>query len=450
MIRLDVVMTSKGFYTQCPECQSGLIHDYSKGEYICQKCGCVVMDQVDDYGPESISTDFEEKTKNTRASGFTSYSLHDYGLRTEIGLGSKDYSGKSIDQHIVEQMNSMRKWHSRIRVATPKERRLSNVLSKINEICSGMSLPKTITETAAMVYRTFENKNDAKGKSILCMAAATIYIACKRCSVVRSLDEIVKAGGTPGYDRSSCKLASKYYRMMVMEMGIFGIQCQDLDQQTNKGRKNSTDSATTNNIVSRDLSASTSGQVLSSEESHRSGPQVYGISSQASENNLLSPPKIVNSELRSNLQSLSSGSKLSQSFDVSSSGSSTRQSYALTSSVQPSQLYSRQASAQSSATVAIDHYISKLANNAKIDTKVERLAIDIAHKTNNHFLADGKSPHGLAAAYIYMAAALLGSSLSQVEISEIAGITEVTIRNRCKDILCNFKIAIKLKPQQKE
>ena len=53
-------------------------------------------------------------------------------------------------------------------------------------------------------------------------------------------------------------------------------------------------------------------------------------------------------------------------------------------------------------------------------------------------------------AYIYMAATLLGSNLSQVEISEIAGITEVTIRNRCKDILCNFKIAIKLKPQQKE
>ena len=77
-----------------------------------------------------------------------------------------------------------------------------------------------------------------KGKSILCMAAATIYMACKRCSVVRSLDEIVKAGGTLGYDNSSCKLASKYYRMMVMEMGIFGNQHQEMDQKryTAKGR----------------------------------------------------------------------------------------------------------------------------------------------------------------------------------------------------------------------
>src|SRR2546423_955716 len=219
-------MNSSEYYTRCPECESGLVHDCSKGEYICQKCGYVVMDQADYYGPESHSTDFKEKSRVTRASGSTSYSLHDYGLRTEIGFSSKDYSGKSIDYHMAEQMNNMRKWHSRIRVASPKERRLSNVLSKINEICSGMSLPKTITETAAMIYRNFENKNDAKGKSILCMAAATIYMACKRCSVVRSLDEIVKAGGASGYDNPSCKLASKYYRMIVMEMGIFGNQRQ--------------------------------------------------------------------------------------------------------------------------------------------------------------------------------------------------------------------------------
>src|ERR671929_1453498 len=214
-------MKSTEYYTQCPECKSHVIHDCNKGEYICQKCGCVVMDQVDDYGPESHSTDFEEKTKNTRASGSTSFSLHDYGLRTEIGFGSKDYSGKSIDYEMAEQINNMRKWHSRIRVASPKERRLSNVLSKINEISSAMSLPKTLVETAAMVYRNFENKSEAKGKSIICMAAATIYLACKRCSIVRSLEEIVKATGIGEQDKSSLKLASKYYRMMVMEMGVF-------------------------------------------------------------------------------------------------------------------------------------------------------------------------------------------------------------------------------------
>jgi transcription initiation factor TFIIB len=346
-------MKSTEYYTQCPECKSHVIHDYSKGEYICEKCGCVVMDQVDDYGPESHSTDFEEKTKNTRASGFTSLSLHDYGLRTEIALGSKDYSGKLIDYEMIEQMNNMRKWHSRIRVASPKERRLSNVLSRINEISSAMSLPKTLVETAAMLYRNFENKSEAKGKSVICMAAATIYLACKRCSIVRSLEEIVKATGIGEQDKSSLKLASKYYRMMVMEMGVF-----------------------------------TEHMVTSSSSPH------------------------VISQLESSAPS------------------------------SPSMIQSKTIP----ATLAIDQYIAKLANIAKIDMKVERLAIDIAHKTDNHMLADGKAPNGLAAAYIYLAAVLLGVNLLQIDVSSLAGVTEVTIRNRCKDILTSFKLIISVKP----
>jgi len=348
-------MKSTEYYTQCPECKSHVIHDYSKGEYICEKCGCVVMDQVDDYGPESHSTDFEEKTKNTRASGFTSLSLHDYGLRTEIALGSKDYSGKSIDYEMIEQMNNMRKWHSRIRVASPKERRLSNVLSRINEICSAMSLPKTLVETAAMLYRNFENKSEAKGKSVICMAAATIYLACKRCSIVRSLEEIIKATGIGEQDKSSLKLASKYYRIMVMEMGVF-----------------------TEHMV-------TSSSSLS--------------------------PHIISQ------------------LDTSAPSS-------------PSTVQSKTIP----ATLAIDQYIAKLANMAKIDMKVERLAIDIAHKTDDHMLADGKAPIGLAAAYIYLAAVLLGVNLLQIDVSTLAGVTEVTIRNRCKDILTSFKLIISVKP----
>src|ERR687890_252694 len=339
-------MTSAEYYTQRPECQSGLIHDYSKGEYICQKCGYVVMDQIDDYGPESHATDFDEKMKTVRASGYTSYSLHDYGLRTEIGFTSKDYSGKSIDYQMAEQMNNMRRWHSRIRVASTKERRLSNVLSKINETCSAMSLPKTLVESEAM------------GKSIACIAAATIYLACKRFSVVRSLEEIVESTGITRQHTPSIKLAAKYYRIMVMEMGIF---------------------------TDENSSAMTSKTSSSS-----------NIASCSSKPSFVSPSSIQSTPIP--------------------------------------------------VALAIDQYISKLANTAKIDTKVERLAIDIAHKTKDSLLGDGKAPNGLAAAYIYLAAVLLGFNLLQMDISGLAGITEVTIRNRCKDILTNFKFVVNVKP----
>lgn len=322
-------MTATEYYTQCPECTANLIQDYSKGEFICERCGCVVMDGIYDFGRESNATDFEEKAKNTRASGSTSFALHDYGLRTEIAYGSKDYAGKSIDSQMAEQMNSIRKWHIRSRIVSPQERRLSNVLTKINETCAAMSLPKLLLETAAMLYRNYESRQEAKGKSIACMAAATIYLACKKCRVVRSLDEIVAATGVTEQDRSSVKLASKYYRMMVMEMGA-------LEQ----------------------------------------APAIEAAQPHAP------------------------------------------------------------------VAMAIDHYISKLSNMAKIDTKVERLAIDIAHKTDDHMLADGKAPNGLAAAYIYIASILLGINILQRDVSSLSGVTEVTIRNRCKDILTSFKLTV--------
>ncbi len=333
-------MTTAEYYTQCPECSANLIQDHSKGEYICERCGCVVMDQVEDYGRESNSTDFEEKSKNTRASGSTSLALHDFGLRTEIASGSKDYAGKSIDYQMAETMNSIRKWHIRSRIVSPQERRLSNVLTKINETCAAMSLPKLLVETSAMLYRNFESNYEAKGKSIACMAAATIYLACKKCSVVRSLEEIVEATGVTDPDRSNVKLSSKYYRMMVMEMGVF------TEQQT------------------------------------------------------------------------------------------------------PAAASTPQPAPSLAVASAIDHYISKLANMAKIDTKVERLAIDIAHKTDDHMLADGKAPNGLAAAYIYIASMLLGVNILQRDVSSLSGVTEVTIRNRCKDILTYFKLTVTVRPQQ--
>jgi transcription initiation factor TFIIB len=94
--------------------------------------------------------------------------------------------------------------------------------------------------------------------------------------------------------------------------------------------------------------------------------------------------------------------------------------------------------------VGIDQIITKLARIARLDAKLERLAIEIAHKSNNHILA--KSPNGLAAAYMYLAAILLGVNLLQLDLPNMAGVTEVTVRSRCNDILTGFKLTIKVQP----
>src|SRR3990170_138884 len=113
----------------CPECESSLIDDVQNGERICSGCGVVVAEQM----------------KLARATGQTTYSQHDLGITTEISISTKDFSGKSISSDVANQMNNLRKWQQRVRVSSPRERRLSSVLGKIGETCKVLTLPKNVT-----------------------------------------------------------------------------------------------------------------------------------------------------------------------------------------------------------------------------------------------------------------------------------------------------------------
>ena len=64
------------------------------------------------------------------------YHIHDFGLHTEIDNKGKDYSGKGFNERLKKTVTNLRKWNTIIRISNSKERRLSNVLTKINEICS--------------------------------------------------------------------------------------------------------------------------------------------------------------------------------------------------------------------------------------------------------------------------------------------------------------------------
>ncbi|NIP62049.1 MAG: transcription factor IIB [Nitrosopumilaceae archaeon] len=305
----------------CPECSSALVDDIQNGEIICSGCGVVVADQMEDYGPESKSSDLEERMRLARATGQTTYSQHDLGISTEISISAKDFSGKSINSEVANQMHNLRKWQQRVRVSSPRERRLANVLTKIGEGCQNISLPKNVLETSSMIYRNLDEVLDVKGKSVVSISAATIYMACKQCEVVRSLEEICRGICAPKDVKTKTKLAARYYRTMVMEMGSV-----------------------------------------------------------------------------------------------------------------------------KAPVVTMDRYISKIANMTQTEARVERLALEISSKTKDNSIADGKAPNGIAAAYLYIASVLLGQNVLQRDVSSIAGVTEVTIRNRCKEILTNYKLKITLRP----
>jgi len=63
----------------------------------------------------------------------------------------------------------------------------------------------------------------------------------------------------------------------------------------------------------------------------------------------------------------------------------------------------------------------------------EELKTDDVEAANKE-LTSGRGPTGIAAASLYIATVLCGERRTQREIGETAGVTEVTIRNRYKEL----------------
>ena len=112
----------------CPECESTIVDDIHNGERFCSNCGFVVDEQMAEYGPETKGVNLVDKMRLARATGHTTFAEHDMGIATEIAIGSTDFSGKKINSSVSNQMQNLRKWQQRVRVTSPRERRLTNVL----------------------------------------------------------------------------------------------------------------------------------------------------------------------------------------------------------------------------------------------------------------------------------------------------------------------------------
>ena len=78
--------------------------------------------------------------------------------------------------------------------------------------------------------------------------------------------------------------------------------------------------------------------------------------------------------------------------------------------------------------------IARISSNLKITEKIKRYAAKILKETQKRQESSGKDPMGLAAAALYFSCAINGVSITQRDLAEAAGVTEVTIRNRYKGL----------------
>jgi len=89
-------------------------------------------------------------------------------------------------------------------------------------------------------------------------------------------------------------------------------------------------------------------------------------------------------------------------------------------------------------------YITKFSNQLTMQGKVEEIAHKILLTARELKLTSGRGPTGIAAAASYIASVLTGERKTQREIAEIAQVTEVTIRNRYKELVERLMFEITL------
>ncbi len=89
----------------------------------------------------------------------------------------------------------------------------------------------------------------------------------------------------------------------------------------------------------------------------------------------------------------------------------------------------------------IDH-VPRIAALLGLSGATMKTAIEILRKARERGITAGKDPAGLAAAAIYIAALLNDERRTQKEIAQVAGVTEVTVRNRYKELAKELGITL--------
>jgi len=297
----------------CPECKSTHIsRDYTRAEMVCEGCGLVIDDGLIDQGPEWRAFDREQQGKRERTGVPMTYTIHDKGLSTVVGWGNRDSYGNYIPTKSRAQIYRLRKWQRRTRISSTVEKNLANALSNLNRMSSSMGLPRTVRETAAMLYRKAALKKLTRGRTIEGTVAAALYAACRQCGVPRTLEEIANVAGL------SRKEVGRNHRFLARRLGL-----------------------------------------------------------------KMAPP-------------------------------------------------------------APQDYIPRFCNKLGLSGDVQTKTLGILKEATGQELTSGRGPLGIAAASLYIASVLCGERKTQREVADVAGVTEVTIRNRYKEMVKKLDIEITL------
>ena len=199
----------------CPECESASLSWSADGhERVCDDCGLVAETVRLDRGPEWRTFSSERGRDRSRVGRPATHRLHDRGLTTDIDRSDRDATGTLLSAERRRQMGRLRTWQERVRARNAAERGLRYALSEVDRMASALGVPGAVREVASVVYRRALDADLVRGRSIEGVATASLYAACRRETIPRSLAEVAAVSRV---DRTEI---GRTYRFLASELGL--------------------------------------------------------------------------------------------------------------------------------------------------------------------------------------------------------------------------------------
>ncbi|MGQ4557245.1 TFIIB-type zinc ribbon-containing protein [Halobellus sp. GM3] len=168
---------------QCPECDGRVTTNAA--ETVCEDCGLVIDEQRIDHGPEWRTCDDECE----RTGAPLTAARHDRGLSTEIGRGT-DAKGNEISGQKRRRLARMRREQTRGRWRSKAERNLAHGLGEVRRLASALEVSDSVRDQACQLFRSAQDEDLLRGRSIEAIAAASVYGACRCNGLSRLVDDV--------------------------------------------------------------------------------------------------------------------------------------------------------------------------------------------------------------------------------------------------------------------
>lgn len=116
--------------------------------------------------------------------------MHDRGLPTIIG-NNRDSTGRLLSSRTRSNFNRLRTWDQRSRSKSAAS--LGKAFVVMNSIMGKLTIPSSVVERAAYIYRKAVAVGLTKGRTVSSLAAACMYVACRETETPRTLDDMASA-----------------------------------------------------------------------------------------------------------------------------------------------------------------------------------------------------------------------------------------------------------------